>query len=203
MGESSLELDRGKSNKSLMGKLCSEKSVGKVILQTTIGIVWKISKIAVFKEMNPNLFIITFNTEVDKIRVLEGRPWLFDNYLLAMRPIDCVLQPNKMAFGSEAFWIQLHNLLVMCMNIFYSSLIGGSIRRVVYVDVEDDDTSWGSYLRVGIEVPLDKSLVRGKFISVKWVSTSLHGSLSSIKNCSAYVFIVGRDVMGRNVKYPL
>lgn len=63
-----------KSKQSLLGKMCSNKSVGKEILQTTMGKIQKISEKAIFKEITQSLFTITFATEADIAKILEGRP---------------------------------------------------------------------------------------------------------------------------------
>lgn len=50
----------------------------------------------------------------------------------------------------------------MCMNMYYgSSLIGGLIGKVVDVEVEEDNMGWGTFLKVKIEIPLDKTIARG------------------------------------------
>lgn len=72
--EEPTEEDDVKSRISLLGKLCSNRRIGKDILQTTMGKIWKISRKPIFKEINQNLFTITFGTEEDKKKILEGRP---------------------------------------------------------------------------------------------------------------------------------
>lgn len=63
-----------KSKRSLLGKFCSNRRIGKEIIQTTIGKIWKISRKAIFEEMSQNLVTITFVTKADKAKILEGRP---------------------------------------------------------------------------------------------------------------------------------
>lgn len=65
--------------------------------------IWRISKHAIFKELRPNHFIIMFAMEADKQKVLAGRPWHFDNFLLAMKLLDNTIQPKLMSFDSELF----------------------------------------------------------------------------------------------------
>lgn len=36
------------------------------------------SKLFLFQEVSPNLFVITFETEVDMEKFYSGKPWLFD-----------------------------------------------------------------------------------------------------------------------------
>lgn len=93
-----------------------------------------------FKELCQNFYTITFAIEVDRSRVLEGKPWLFDNYLLALKSLDSTIQPKSMSFNSEVFWVQMHDLPIMCMNRFNGSLIGNVIGSVLDVELKVDDT---------------------------------------------------------------
>lgn len=63
------------------------------------------------------MFVITFAIQVDKQRVWDGKPWMFDNNSLVLNMFDGFSQPNKMNFDTESFWIQMHNLHLACMNI--------------------------------------------------------------------------------------
>lgn len=85
--------------------------------------------------------------EVNRSRILEGRPLLFENYLLALNPLDSTLQHKKISFNSEAFWVQMHNLPCICMNQFYGSQVGSVIGNVLDVELEGDDMGWGTFVR--------------------------------------------------------
>lgn len=78
-------------------------------------------------------------------------------------------QPGTLPFDTESSWIQMYNLPVMCMNKQYGFSIGDTIGTIEDedVDVEANDTGWGNYLRVRIEINLKKALARGRSINVK------------------------------------
>lgn len=58
----------------LLGQLCAVRVVGKEVLQTTMQKIWVLSKLVEFTEVGRNIFIISFNTEADKEKVMNGRP---------------------------------------------------------------------------------------------------------------------------------
>lgn len=66
LDEEQTEEDSFKESRSLLGKLCIDRGIGKEILKATMGKVWRISTPANFKEVGKNLFTITFATESDK-----------------------------------------------------------------------------------------------------------------------------------------
>lgn len=95
--------DRNKERFSVMGMLCADRSIGKEIIKNTMGKIWRISKPAVFHEVGKNLFTVTFEKESDKLRVMDERPWLFDNHIFILKQLDGLLQPEAHVFDIETF----------------------------------------------------------------------------------------------------
>ncbi|KAF5458959.1 hypothetical protein F2P56_022951 [Juglans regia] len=126
--------------------------------------IWRISKRAVFQEVEKNVFVVTFETHADKNRILEGMPWLFDNVLFPLRPYDGRLQPTQIKFESEIFWLQMHDLPLGKMTKECGEQIGASVGKVLEVDAMDDGVGWGRFIRVKINMPLFKPIARGRFI---------------------------------------
>ncbi|KAF5471500.1 hypothetical protein F2P56_008288 [Juglans regia] len=151
---------------SIVGKICMERSIGMEILAVTMGKIWRINKPAEFREIGDNKFVITFQSLSDKLRVLDGRPWLFDNHLFALKTFENFAQRNEWKFESEWFWIQIHNLPMFCMMKEKGKVIGESLGRLIDVDVPGDGIGWGEFLRVRVEIPLRRAVVRGRWIKV-------------------------------------
>lgn len=63
-----------------------------------------------FKEVGFNLFLIEFLDNLDLQKILEGRSWSFDRFLLSIRRYDRALSPQLADFGSELMWVQMHHL---------------------------------------------------------------------------------------------
>lgn len=91
---------------------------------------------------------------------------MFDNFLFALKLFDRIIQPTNISFDSENFWIQLHDLPMVCINREIISQIGSSIARLIQVDVSINDVGWGSFLRVRVDIDFHKPLACGHFIKV-------------------------------------
>lgn len=102
--------------------------------------IWKVGKAATFKEVEKNLFIVTFSKKAEKQRIFSSKPWLFDNSIFSLQPLDGRKQLNKIRFDTKYFWVQLHDLPVHYMKQTYGELIGSSIGKVLDIDVDTDDT---------------------------------------------------------------
>ncbi|XP_042972825.1 uncharacterized protein LOC122304632 [Carya illinoinensis] len=158
---------RRKDELSLIGRVCSDRVIGKDLISNTMARIWRIGKKASFQEVGKNTYVITFGTHADLQRVLEGKPWFFDNAMFLLMLYDGKMKPGKIAFDSEVFWMQIHNLPLSCMSEEWGNRIGKTVGKVVDVDTQEDGTGWGRWLRVKVEIKLRKQIARGRFISVQ------------------------------------
>lgn len=69
-----MEDDLSKEKRSLLGKICMEKIINKKLIRTTMRKIWKLHKLAIFKEVGKNTFATTFTNEADKLKVKDDKP---------------------------------------------------------------------------------------------------------------------------------
>lgn len=148
----------------LVGKLLSARVVGCEIVRTTLLRAWHLIESVSFKTLNDNLFLLEFDLEEDLEWVLTGRPWLFDNYLVAMQKFDGSIPPDRLDLSKAALWVQIHGLPLVCMNKAVGTKIGLSMGAMVGLDVGEDGVGWGRYLRVRVVIDLGRPLARGRFL---------------------------------------
>lgn len=65
------------------------------------------------------------------------------------------------------FWIYLHDLPLMARNVYMGCLIRNSFSQVVEVDREEDEVTWGEYLRMRININITKPHLRGKGVNIR------------------------------------
>jgi hypothetical protein len=155
---------RGKT--CLVGKLIADHLVSKEVIRTTLLRGWKPSETPTFKVLGDNLFLVDFVEESDKIRVLEGRPWVFEGNLFAVEDYDGLTKPSDFSFDKATFWVRMIGLPLACMNLTVGHQIGTSMGQVEEVDVDDGGMGWGEYLRVKITLDLQKPLMRGRMLKI-------------------------------------
>lgn len=80
--EEKLVEESKKGEYSLVGKLHAERLVSKDVLRSTLLKIWKKIKPFFFNDINPYLYVITFESIEDKYRVLRGRLWLSDSLFI-------------------------------------------------------------------------------------------------------------------------
>jgi hypothetical protein len=69
------------------------------------------------------------------MRVQEGCPWLFDMNVLVLKEVAESISPVQMDFSKSSFWVQVHDMPLICMNREVSYKIGKTIGEVEEVDV--------------------------------------------------------------------
>ncbi|XP_041011352.1 uncharacterized protein At4g02000-like [Juglans microcarpa x Juglans regia] len=167
---------RYKEQRSLVGRMVSSRTISREALEATMAKIWRINKAAKFMKVSMNIFVLVFENQEDKLRVWAGRPWLFDNNMLALREFEAHIPLHRISFDHESFWIRMHNLPLSCMTKERGVQIGSTVGKVEEVDVQDDGYGWGSYLRVRVYMNLTQPLARDRTLEVKgesvWVPFS-------------------------------
>lgn len=72
-----------------------------------------------------------------------------------------------MNFSTKAFWVNMHDLPISCLNAKMGNHIGNTIGMFKACDVDEDGYRRGTTLPVLIEMKLENPILRGRFINVE------------------------------------
>ena len=165
--EGETEEVRVQGGRCLVGRIWMAKKVNKEAFQVVLTRVWHPTKGVIFKELDDNIWIFEFK-EVDVIRrVLEGRPWSFDRQILVLNEFDGKTPPAHMAFKQSPFWVQVHDMPLLCMTKRIGVKIGKSLGCLEEVDLAGDGVGWGRCLQTRVEIDLVKPLERGRALRLE------------------------------------
>lgn len=78
--------------------------------------IWKTVQGVKIENTGDNKFIFQFKSALDRKRILNGGPWNFDRALIALAEFSGVGDISKVEFTKASFWVQIHNLPVICMT---------------------------------------------------------------------------------------
>ncbi|XP_059436809.1 uncharacterized protein LOC132169876 [Corylus avellana] len=160
--EGEIAAEREAGGKCLIGKVWTEKSINKEAFRSVLSTVWRTAGGVKFKELRETIWLFEFTDEGDKRRVLEGRPWSFDGQILVLNEFDGSTPPSQLEFNQSPFWIQVHDMPLLCMNKSIGTKIGSSLGKLEDVDVAGDGMGWGSCLRLRVTIDITKPLDRGR-----------------------------------------
>jgi hypothetical protein len=150
------------AGKCLIGKLWADRSVNQEAFKTVFSSIWRIVGSVKFKELKDNIWVFEFSDDRDKRRVLDGRPWSFDRQILVLNDFDGSKPPSQLEFNHSPFWVQVHDMPLLCMNKNVGTKIGNSLGDLEDVDVAGNGLGWGSYLRLRVTIDITKPLDRGR-----------------------------------------
>ena len=100
----------------LIGKILLNRGIHIEGLRNAMRQVWKTFREVKIERLGEKFFMFKFGTEEDKKRVFSGGPWHFDNALIVFSEPMGVGDVKKQSFTHTSFWVQLHNVPLMCMD---------------------------------------------------------------------------------------
>ncbi|KAF4351010.1 hypothetical protein G4B88_015994 [Cannabis sativa] len=114
----------------------------------------------------PNCFKLGFDSEEDRQWALEQGPWSFKGYTFALS----AWKPSKEGITTVDnidLWVQIHNLPHEYFSVVNGTLLGGLIGKVIKLELEEDKpSSWELFLRVLVEIDLERPLTSGCFFDI-------------------------------------
>ena len=118
------------------------------------------------------LFVFDNNEEVEK--VLASEPWSFDRHLVVLQRLEIVAPVRDLAFDKVSIWVQVHNILVSCLNKGVAEELCEVIGEVDW-NSNNAEVEGGSFIRVHVRVDISIPLCRGRVLSIEdgeegWVS---------------------------------
>ena len=99
----------------LVGRFCTDRGINYNSMQNRMADLWRLWKGITIKDIGDSLFLFLFYHIVDLRRILEGRPWSFDNHLLILHHLQPEESPSEVPLVSlNSGFVCMGYLLVIC-----------------------------------------------------------------------------------------
>ncbi|KAL5839748.1 hypothetical protein ACOSQ4_012356 [Xanthoceras sorbifolium] len=144
----------------LAGKLILNKMVNWEAFRAIIPKIWRIRQGVEVEVIRANTFIFQLKNIMDCNMVLKGGLWSFDNALLVLEVPIGSGSVAQMCFSTAEFWVQLHNVPLLCMTKEIGHFLGKQIGEVLEVDSGTLGGYLGKYLRTRVRIDICKPLKR-------------------------------------------
>ena len=142
----------------LLGRLLTDRSYNVEAFKRTITSVWAPIHGMVIRVLRPNLYAFQFYHWRDMMKVLEGRPWCFDNILILLKEAEGDEQPDKVILNHSPFWVRIKNLPLNNRSDEVVQALIGNMGEVL--DIEKDILGFGKYRRVKVMLDVTRPLRR-------------------------------------------
>lgn len=124
----------------------------KMVFKNMMRKTWRLVRGVKFHDLNSTLMLVEFEDHSDKEKVLREGPWSFDKHLVMLKEVNGWQQVHKITLTTATFWVRLHDLPLMARTGVVGCLLGAKVGVVEEVDVDEDDMTWGEYLRVRVSL---------------------------------------------------
>ncbi|CAO2823526.1 unnamed protein product [Amaranthus hypochondriacus] len=155
----------GKLSLRLVGWVVTERPLNFDAVKRTLLHVWNLKEGVVIRSMGINLFFFQFFHWRDRDKILNGRPWCFENKLLVLQEIFEENEPSEMVLNFSPFWIRLYNIPFGYCSEARIRVIASVVGEVM--KIEEDLLDINPYRRVRVWMDITKPLKRFQMIRTK------------------------------------
>lgn len=106
-GSNSTKVARELGRNCLVMKILSCQSISINALRKNLRMIWKPSKGIQISEIEDEMYMVEFEEERDKKKVLVIRPWCYDKQLILLQEFEGEKAPQEIALQWSPFWIPM------------------------------------------------------------------------------------------------
>ena len=137
---------------SLAAKFYTRRVINVEAVTRTFKPLWRTERGFTARDMGDNILLFEFEDEADMERVLFSEPWTYDKYLVAFRKVVEDVEIEKVVFDHVAFWVQIHNLLILSLKKEVAEALGSRIGEVMKTTESDEEMGGGRVMRIRVKV---------------------------------------------------
>ena len=149
---------------SLLGRFLAKKPPNLRAAKTTLRSAWRMGDDLRIVEVGNGLLQFKFANEFQMKWVQDHGPWNFDNYLLLLRKWSSGMTSINTKFTHAPFWIQVWGVPFDLMAEEVGKAIGKKVGHFLQINKRTWTGDNANFLRIRVEVPLDKPLRRGGYV---------------------------------------
>ena len=146
---------------SLLGRFLTTRAFNLRAAKSMLQSVWRMGSDLRIVDVGDDLFQFKFTMEIQLKWVLANGPWSFEDHPLALRRRERGMTTTSVRFSSMPMWVQVWGLPFDLLLEEVGRDIGSGLGEVLEVDLKAFSSDQARFIRVRVELPLDKPLRRG------------------------------------------
>ncbi|XP_023882345.1 uncharacterized protein LOC111994694 [Quercus suber] len=182
---------------SLFGKLLSDRQQNTRALKNTLRTAWKLGPDLRIVEVGNDILQFKFSSRYQMEWVEKSGPWNFENNLLLLCRWKKGLSSSNIGFTHAPFWVQIWGLPFEFMCEEAGKDIGNKIGNFMEVDKRSWQSDQAKYMRIRVEVQLNKPLRRGGYVTDS--VGSKHWVTYKYERLPTFCFFCGK--LGHDIKH--
>ena len=146
---------------SLLGRFLTTRVLNQRVAKSMLRFVWRMGSDLRIVDVGDDLFQFKFTMESQLKWVLANDPWSFEDHLLVLRRWERGMTATSVRFSSMPMWVQVWGLPFDLLVEEVGRDIGSGLGEVLKVDFKAFSSDQARFIKVRVELPLDKPLRRG------------------------------------------
>jgi hypothetical protein len=137
-------------------------------------------------DVGHGFFMIKFDLEADREKVINGGPWMIFDHYVAIRPWTTDFISSQVKINKTLVWIRFPSLGMEYYDESLLLALASAIGSPVKVDMHTLDASRGKFARVCVEINLDEAVVGKVWFRNFWYHVEYEGLHLLCKSCGVY-----------------
>ncbi|KAM6556074.1 hypothetical protein CsatB_003093 [Cannabis sativa] len=154
----------------LIGKVLTSKTLEEKEVETLCANLWKTCvkvDTPLLGHTSSNVFRFGFEKVADRRWVLDNGPWCIKGNSLVLLAWSSGFGPKELSFDNLRLWLQIHFLPHEFFTRLNANLIGAQAGKVLSIDLDESKpVTWNKWIRVQVEVDVNKPLFCGCFFKL-------------------------------------
>jgi len=152
--------------KTLFGKFYTNSNANFTAFLNTMKRVWRVDTVTC-TVLEPGYYSFSFQSEAEKQRVFDMRPWSFSSHLLVLQQCDPDTPELCYDFTHCEFWVQFYGLPYGRVTYDVIRDIAVKLGEVIEVKIETKGNSNYKFGKARIKLDLEKPLKTGVLVNLE------------------------------------
>ncbi|MCH91040.1 hypothetical protein A2U01_0011964, partial [Trifolium medium] len=162
------------------------KTLGFVTMRDRLRAIWKLTGDMDMMSIGHGFFMVKFDLEADRDKVISGGPWMIYDHCVAIRPWTTDFISSQVQINKTHVWIRFPSLGMEYYDESLLLALATAVGRPIKVDIHTLDASRGKFARVCIEIDLDKPVVGKVWFRDFWYKVEYEGLHLLCQRCGIY-----------------
>jgi hypothetical protein len=162
------------------------KNLGFFAMRDRLKALWKLTADMDIMDIGHGFFMVKFDLEADREKVISGGPWMILDHSVAIRPWTTDFISSQVKINKTLVWIRFPSLGMEYYDESLLLALATAVGSPVKVDIHTLDASRGKFARVCIEIELDKPVVGKVWFRDHWYHVEYEGLHMLCKCCGIY-----------------
>jgi len=132
------EIVRALNELTLVGKIVADRVLNKHAVRNTIIRSWNPKFGVTISDLDDNIFLFKFKSEIDLRRIWNGEPWTIMGNHLNLKKWHADANVNDIDFSHSCFWIRIYGVPLTMQNNANGERIGKLLGHLLELDMREE-----------------------------------------------------------------